>query len=137
MSFRNECASLNLYQESLRGRVQDFQIVFNEEQMDINQVTSMTLDLFQLLMNSFPDTDNFLVRLVARVNFHHINNVTNETTERSYHFSSARNERLGDVNDFFIRHMTNIARRLDSFNVNGSNLLIKNIAHIHILVTRL
>ena len=55
--------------------------------------------------------------------------------ERFYHFSSYQSEKVYDVNDFFERHMTKIASRFDSFNTNGSNLLIKNIAHIHVLLT--
>ena len=46
-------------------------------------------------------------------------------------------EKVYDVNEFFVRHMTKIASRLDSFNVNGSNLLLKNIAHVHVVLTLL
>ena len=134
MSFCNDYASLDFYKQSLKGTVQDFIFAFKKEQTDIQQILNITLDLFEQLVESF--TDKIIsARLVAKVRFIHVNYVSNETEERFYHFSSYQSEKVYDVNDFFERHMTKIASRLDSFNANGSNLLIKNIAHIHVLLT--
>ena len=136
MSFHNDCAFLEFHQLSAKGIFQDFIISFNEEQTSIRQVLKITLDLFQQLVEKF--TDKLIsARLIAKVNFIHINNVTNEIEERFYHFASYKSEKVYDANEFFTRHMTKIASRLDSFNVNGSNLLLKNIAHIHVVLTLL
>jgi hypothetical protein len=134
MSFHNNCASLDFHKQSLKGKVQDFIISFNEEQTDIQHVLKLTWDLFQQLVNSFPEKD-VIARLVAKVNFIHVNNLKDEMEERSYHFPSYRSEKVFDAEKIFKEHMTKIASRLDSFNTNGSNLLLKNIAHIHILIT--
>lgn len=132
MSFRNECSYLNFYKKSLKGVTEDYQISFNEDQHNIERIVPLTLDLFQQLLDSLQDKAPVHARLVAKVNFIHLNNVTQEEKERAYHFASYRSEHVDDVENFYRRHMKKIASRLDSFNVNGSNLLIKNIAHIHI-----
>ena len=132
MSFRNDCAYLNFHKQSLKGVVQDYQISFNEEQSNIERIVPLTLDLFQQLVHSMQDKAPLHVRLIAKVNFIHLNNLTLKEDKRSYHFVSYKMERVDDVDDFYQRHMQKIASRLDSFNVNGSNLLIKNIPHIHI-----
>lgn len=134
MLFSNDCASLTLHRTSLKGTVQDFIISFNENQTDIQQVLHLTLDLFQKLVSLFADRLIY-ARLVAKVRFIHINNITNEMDERFYHFASYSCEKVNDIDEFFQRHMTKIASRLDQFNVNGSNLLMKNIDHIHVLLT--
>ena len=136
MLFHNEDAFLKFYKESLHGKTQDFIIHFHKDQMDLQHILLITSDLFKQLINSFGDR-KIVARLVAKVRFVHINNTTNEMEERFYHFSSYGNESVYNADDFFQRHMTSIASRLDSFNVNGSNLLIKNIAHLHILLTSL
>ena len=132
MSFRNDCAYLNFYKESLKGTIQDYQISFNEEQDTIEKIVPLTLDLFQQLVKSMEGKPPLYARLVVKVKFFHVNYVTSRTEERSYHFSSYKSERVNDVNDFYQRHMEKIAERLQAFNMNGSNLLIKNIEHIHI-----
>ena len=43
-------------------------------------------------------------------------------------------EKVYDVQEFYERHTTKIAERLQNFNYEGSNLLIQNIAHIHTLL---
>ena len=134
MTFRNDCASLRFYNQSIRGKVQDFVISFEEYQKDLELVMRLTFDLFDQLIKSFKGK-TITARLVAKVNFHHLSKEGNETDERAYHFSSYSSEKIDNVQDFFKRHMEKIASRLDSFNSNGSNLLIKNIEHLHILLT--
>lgn len=136
MSFVNDCASIELYKQSMKGTLKDFIISFNEEQTDMEQVLMKTQSLFLDLIDSHDD-QLIKARLVAKVRFVHINNVTDEMEERFYHFPSYQAEHVIDMRDFYQRHMMKIAKRLDSFNQNGSNLLIKNIAHIHILLTTL
>ena len=134
MLFHNDCAYLYFYDKSLRGKVQDFSIDFYEDQTDMEQILQFALDLFQQLMESF--VDKVVVgRLVAKVNFIHFNNETDENEVRHLHFSSHSCEKIENNVDFFKRHLTKIASRLDFFNANGSNLLIKNIEHLHILLT--
>ena len=131
MSFRNDCAVLNFHKESVKGRVKDYQVSFNDEQREIQRLIPLTLDLFRQLVDTFTE-GRLHARLIAKVNFSHVNPLTDEVTERAYHFASYKSEKVSDVNEFYQRHMRRIAERLDSFNINGSNLLIKNIAHIHI-----
>lgn len=132
MSFHNDCAFLKFHKKSFKGLVRDYQISFNEMQRSVEDVVPLTLDLFRQLIESFKDSQIVKVRLVAKVNFTHVNSLTKETEDRSYHFASLSSERVDDVEDFYHRHMRKIAERLEMFNRNGSNLLIKNIGHIHI-----
>ena len=132
MTFRNDCAYLTFHKQSFKGRIQDYQISFNEEQKDIKKIVPLTLSLLQQFVKSVEDKPPLHARLVAKVNFIHVNPMMNEVEERSYHFASYRMERVDDVEDFYQRHMQKITERLHTFNQNGSNLLMKNIAHIHI-----
>ena len=134
MFFHNDDAFLKLHKESYRGKSQDFIVHFNEEQMDIQHVLMITSELFKQLITSFKDK-KISARLVAKVRFIHVNNTTDEQSERFYHFPSYSSEVVNDADDFFHRHMTKIASRLDSFHVNGSHLMIKNVAHLHIVLT--
>lgn len=132
MSFHNDCAYLKFYKKSFKGLVRDYQISFNETQSSVEDIVPLTLDLFRQLIETFKDSKIIKARLVAKVNFIHVNNLTKETEDRSYHFASLQSEQVENVEDFYHRHMQKIAERLEIFNRNGSNLLIKNIAHIHI-----
>lgn len=132
-SLSNDCAFLKLYKRSQKGTVHDYCISFKSEQQDIAHVLSITKDLFLKLMSK-----QFLkARLVAKVCFIHFNNITNETEERYYHFPSYQSEAVSNAEEFYQRHMEKIASRLDSFNKGGSSLVIKNIEHIHILLSNL
>ena len=132
--FHNDCAYLRFYKKSLKDRVQDFVISFHEDQTNIETILSTTLELFQRLMQKFEDKQ-VLARLVAKVNFLHINKEKDEVSERCYHFPSYSCEKVREVDDFYQRHMLKIADRLNSFNHDGSNLLIKNVEHVHILIS--
>ena len=131
MFFENDNACLKLYKESIQGKIQDFIISFNTEQTSIDNVVQETLDLFEHLIKSY-DVHSIRVRLTAKVCFIHFNSLTDEAEERFYHFHSFGYEYVFDTQDFYRRHMQRIAERLENFHVNGSNLMIKNISHIHI-----
>ena len=130
----NDCAYLDFYKQSLKGRVQDYVISFYDNPNDFDAVLMRTSTLFQRLIETFSNK-RISARLVAKVNFEHINNISGNTEERSYHFPSYSNEDVIDPYDFFVRHLQKIVSRLDTFNSSGSNLLLKNIEHIHIHLT--
>ena len=95
-----------------------------------------TLELIEKLMETLHGKQ-VSACLVAKVIFLHINPETQELQERDYHFPSYSQKNVVDVKEFYERHMEKIAQRLDRFNVNGSHLIIKKIAHIHILLNML
>ena len=136
-SVSNANGTLGHYKSSIRGIVQDYIITFNSEECDIHCVIDKTYELFEKLIKHFQDSkSNISCRLVAKVNFLHVNEVTDEISERSYFFPSFQTEVVvGDVLGFYTTHMLKIAKRLEFFHANGSNLQIKNIESIHILLT--
>ena len=127
MEFKNDCATLSFHKQSLRGRVVDYVITCHECEDSITHLIGTTQDLFIKLMEKYKDT-TAMVRLVAKVNFEHV--LSEEL--RPYHFGSYSSEIVGDPKDFFERHMMKMSQRLHAFNEFGSNLVIKNISHIHI-----
>lgn len=131
MPFSNSCANLKFYKSSVKGIVHDYCINFNKDYPQIDLVVRDTLELFKQLIESFQGR-RITARLVAKVIFIHVNELTQEITERGYHFPSFSTEPVVNVEEFYIRHMQKIANRLDDFHVEGSNLQIKTIAHIHI-----
>ena len=131
MHFSNDCAFLNFHKQSLKGRVQDYVISFHNETADFTSILTKTSELFQRLCEAYVER-SISARLVAKVNFYHINTVTGDREERDYHFPSLTSERVIVPDEFFHRHSQKIVSRMDNFVSNGSNLLIKNIEHIHI-----
>ncbi len=128
-NFSNEFGKLCFYKSSLKGKVQDYVISFNEHQTQFELILGDTLNLVQMLFEKFKDKI-IKARLIAKVRF------LNKVGDIYYHhFPSYQAEIVYDVNDFFIRHMEKIASRLDNFNEKGSNLLIDSIDHIHIALT--
>lgn len=127
----NSFAWLAHHKTSLKGAVQDYMISFNSEQTDIQHVLWETVELIQKLVSSF-NGKRIVGRLIAKINFVHFNPETNREELRSYHFPSYKAQEIKYVEDFFVDHMNKIGSRLDAFNMNGSNLVIKNIEHIHI-----
>ena len=129
--FSTSFACLQHYKDSLRGKVKDYVISFNEPEQDIETMTEATFEVVQQMFLTFSDR-RISARLIAKVDYFQLNNEHQTVNERSYHFPSYSSEEIVDVYDFFVRHMMKIASRMDSFNANGSNLLIKKIEHIHI-----
>ena len=128
----NDSANVCLYKESMSGRLRDYQITFKENETSLENVTNKTRDLFMKVVEDNGSV-RLLGRLVAEIEFLQI--IDDEEETRTYHISSYRTEEVGDPNDFFTRHMLKIAKRLDNFSRNGSNLLVKSVKHIHILIT--
>ena len=136
-SFANDFGNVKHHKTSLRGVVQDYVISFNEEQCEIECIMQHSMLIVKELFEAFKKNDKTIKgRLIAKVNYDHLNPMTNEETERSFHFPSYSNEVIEDSYEFFITHMTKIANRIAEFNANhGSNLKLKNIEHIHIQIT--
>ena len=130
-TFSSSFACLRHHKDSLRGKVKDYVISFNEPQQDIEAMIEATFEVVQKLFLTFKDK-RICGRLIAKVDYFHFNIEQEKESERSYHFPSYSSEEIMDVYDFFQRHMMKIASRMHSFNANGSNLLIKKIEHIHI-----
>ena len=135
-SFNNHFACLCHHKSSKRDIAQDYVIKFNTVQRCVEEIVPDTLELVEQLINSLKAT-RMKARLIAKINFDHFNPETHEQSSRSYHFPSYQSEEIDDVEDFYVRHMTKIASRLDTFNKNGSNLVIKNIECIYIQLTML
>lgn len=133
--FDNAFASLCHHRTSVRGVVQDYVLNFNEQQLVLEEIVTKTSELVKQLIESFHESRCVLGRLVAKVNYVHFNAITNEEEIRAYHFPSYSSEEIENVDEFFVKHMTKIASRMDSFHSHGSNLVIKNIEHIHIQLT--
>ena len=132
MSFSNDCGILNFHRQSLKGVVQDYVITFHKEQIDMESIIDNTNSLFLDLMKTF--TDKIVMgRIVAKIHFNHIGK--EEIEDRFFHFGSYSMEVVENPNEFFKRHMSKIAERLNAFNCHGSNLVIKTISHIHIQLT--
>ena len=133
-SFSNQFAHVCHHKTSVKGRVQDFIIKFNTLQRDIENIIPETFELIDKLFHSL-EVRRICARLIAKVNFKHVNVISNEQTSRTYHFPSYQSEQIVDPLDFYVRHMTKIASRLDSFTENGSNLTIDCIECIFIQLT--
>jgi hypothetical protein len=101
------------------------------DEFHFENIVQKTAKLLHQLIDSY-DGKRLLGRLIAKVNFVHINPMTNEEEIRPYHFASYKSQKIDDVDEFYVSHMKKIASRLDTFTSNGSNLVIKNIEHIHI-----
>ena len=125
-SFTNDFANLSLHRKSIRGTTQDYVIKFKSIKHDFLKIAVETSELIEQLLLSFGDSQ-VKGRLIAKVNFEHFNLVKETTDERSYYFPSYGSENIVEIRDFFDRHLMKIASRLDSFTVDGSSLIIKNI----------
>ena len=130
-SFSNQFAYVSFHKSSVKEKVRDYVIKFNTLQRNIENIIPKTIQLIEKLIYSF-SAKRIFARLIAKVNFVHFNHLTNEQTCRSYYFPSYKTEKIEDIEDFYVRHLTKIASRLDSFNENGSNLIIENIESIFI-----
>ena len=127
----NAFGQLCFHRQSLRGKVQDYVINFNEEQCDMQTMIHKTYDLFHTLLHHFKEVD-VKARLIAKVNYLRLNERHEVMGDEDYHFSSYAMERVEDPKDFYERHMNKIISRMDSFHQNGSRLMINTIKHIHI-----
>ena len=79
--------------------------------------------------------DSYKARLIVECEYIRLNEA-HEIIERvTHHFTSYQAETVFDAREFYTRHMQKIASRMDDFNLNGSNLLLHAIKHIHIAIT--
>ena len=129
----NDRCKLEFYKQSVRGYVRDYVISFNDNETSIEEVIDDSYDLFDKLMETFKDK-MVKVRLIAKIEFAAIND-GKETEVRHYHFTSYQAEFVEDRKEFFQRHMLKIASRLNEFNQNGSNLIMKRICDCHIAIS--
>ena len=132
--YSNEFGTICFHKTSLKGTVKDYVISFSENNAVIDLIIDKTFDLAKHLFKKY-ETKNVKARIIAKVNYFHLNDQQEIISKRSYHFTSYKTELVLDPYDFFVRHMTKIASRMDSFHSNGSNLIIDKIEHIHIAVT--
>ena len=126
--YSNNCASITHYKDSLKGKIKDYVLRFNDTETNVKDIIDKSFDLVQRLVNDFHSKDQTIKgRLVARVIYQHME------TEKivSYYHPSFKSEIIEDVETFFMTHMLKIGQRMDSFNRHGSNLLIKQIDEIH------
>ena len=131
----NECGTLSLHKQTTNGKLQDYIISFHKDEADIELVVDRTKQLFLQLIEYFADSNiTIMARLVMKIHFQHI---VNDLEDRFYHFGSYSAEVVRDPSEFFTRHMYKIVQRLDQFNHHGSNLVMKEISHIHIQLTLL
>ena len=115
----------------------DYQINFKEVEADFYAFLQKRLmfDLFLTVMKRYKNR-HVLGRLIAKVNFIHTNS-DGEKQERSYHFPSFKAHEIEGPLLFFKVNMMKIAERLDTFNKEESSFVLKNVEHIHILITKL
>lgn len=132
----NDVADVCEYKTSLKGMFTDYIVTYHRDEMDIVFVLNSTYELFLSIIGLYNKHD-VAGRLVAKVNFLQLNQETNEETVYPFHFTSLKTEQIFDPKDFFTRHMYKIAERLDNFCSEGSNLILKNISHVHIHITKL
>ena len=130
--FSNEHATLSLHKTSMRGKVHDYKIIFHDSQQDLRHIIAISSDIVKQLIDKFHADDISITgRLIARVNYFRI--TTDE--EVTYYHASYRSEVIDDAIVFYQAHMMKILERMEMFNENGSNLLIKSIEEIHLHIT--
>ena len=130
----NEFGNLCLHARSKRGVVQDYIVTFDQEESNIKSVIDKSYDLFEQLMNHFKDVW-IKVRLIAQVNYLRVNENHEVIGQEDFHFASYQAEEVFDAKDFYERHMSKIASRMDGFHQRGSRLLLNRFKHIHIALT--
>ena len=131
-TFSNKHATLSLYKSSLKGSVHDYMLSFYDRETAIESIIGKTLALFQQLYDKYKP---MRARLIARINYLHINDKQDVVDNRSYYFPSYQAEVVTDIEDFITRHLMKIVSRIDQFTANGSNLLLNRIEHIHMSLT--
>ena len=126
--FSNSDACISLHKKSALNVVEDYIISFNETQCDIECILHCTLDIVRQLIKHFSDYKFLKGRLVVKAVYKH----EQHHDERAYHFSSYQAELIDDPDEFYVRHIEKVASRMENFHVNGSNLTLQRIEHVHI-----
>ena len=130
--FTNDYGKLCFHKQSLRGAVLDYVIHFNHQVNDLDIVVGETFQLFEQLHQTL---NVYKARLIAECEYIRLNDDHEIIDRVTHHFASYQAETVFDAEDFYTRHMQKIASRMDTFNQNGSNLLLHAIKHIHIAIT--
>ena len=133
LNIENEHGTLSFHRQSMRHVIQDYVIVLNDYESDIEGAIFKAHDLFRKLMDHFSQAD-ITARLIAKMTFIRMNDDLDPIGEAEYHFASHSQERVIDVDDFFQRHMEKIGLRLDEFNDKGSRLILKGLRHLHVAI---
>ena len=127
--FSNDFATLTHYKDSLKKKVTDYVIRFNSEQNDLQLIVNGTFQIVQDLIDDYHKNDKTIMgRLVAFVNYYH----TENDQIVSYYHPSYKAEVIDEAETFYFTHMMKICKRMENFNSQGSNLLIKNVKEIHL-----
>ena len=130
--FSNGHVTLSHYKDSLRGKIKDYIILFEDVQTCPKQVANITFTVVRDLLDNLQAKGTIIsARLIALVEYIHVES----ETVRSYFHPSYSSEVIDQADDFFFTHMLKIAERMDTMNRNGSNLKIKGIKEIHIHIT--
>ena len=125
---------VRLHKQALGGMCQDYIMTFHQDVSTIDEVIARGFDLFKELMED--DATDVKARLIARVRYSRMNDRHEVVGHEVYHFTSHQAEYIGDVHDFYTRHMMRIASRINCFHQNGSRLVIDRIERLHICLTR-
>lgn len=131
IQFKNDFCSLKFHKQSLRGAVRDYIVSFAKDECDIELVITRTAKIFEQLMETLKDY-KVSGRIVAEIEFVKVNLLNESIEVVSFHFASHKTETIYDVEEFYENHMRKIVSRLDQFNHQGSNLLLRRIKHIHL-----
>ena len=137
--FSHDNVTLTLYKTAMKKLVHDFVIRFDGEEKDLHQVIEKSYIVFNMLYDKYKSEGKVIWgRLVARVNYLRLNDADDDDDACkmvTYFHPSYAAEVIDTASDFFYTHMLKIGERMESFNRNGSKLIIKNIEEIHIHIS--
>ena len=122
--------TLSLHKQCFGGAAQDYIIRFKKNEMSIEDIIDISsntvIELIQLCQRRGKILKG---RLIARVVY---TSLLDDDTSVVYYHPSYSMETIHDAKRFYTEHMMKIARRMDNFNENGSNLIIDRIDEIHL-----
>ena len=127
--YHNEHFTLSLHKECFGGAAQDFVMRFKRRETSIEEIISISSDIVKQVIEIYQRKRKVVSgRLVARVVYSSVH----KKEPIIYYHPSFQMERIHDAEDFYMRHMLKIVNRMDTFNHEGSNLVIEKIDEIHL-----
>lgn len=127
--FSNDFATLTHYKDSMKKKVSDFVIRFHSEESDLQRIIQHSFQVVKDLVNDYHNRGKTIMgRLVAFVKYYH---VEKEEIVTNYH-PSYKTEVIDEADNFYFSHMLKICERMEDFNQQGSNLIVKNIEEVHL-----
>ena len=127
--YNNEDITLSLHKECFGGAAQDFVMRFKKRETSIKDIVSISSYVVKQVIEMYQRKRKVVFgRLVARV----VYTTIHSKEPVVYYHPSYRMERIHDAEDFYRRHMLKIVNRMDTFNHEGSNLVIEKIDEIHL-----